>query len=173
MDRRSLLSMTTVVAATAAMAAMGCASSGGDSDMDDQSSTGSEFTEETVTDEVVVEEPVDRDLLASLQTVYFDFDRFNIRPDARPVLQSNANLIQQAPGAGTVVVEGNCDERGSEEYNLALGEKRAESVKSYLVDLGIPGQRLYTVSFGESKPAVMGHDETAWRYNRRVDFASR
>jgi peptidoglycan-associated lipoprotein len=140
--------------------------------MDDASATGSEFIEETVTEEVVVEDSMGLDTLASLQTVYFDFDRFNIRDDARPVLQSDANLIQQSP-AGTVVIEGNCDERGSEEYNLALGEKRAESVKSYLVDLGVPSSRLYTVSFGESKPAVMGHDETAWRYNRRVDFGSR
>jgi len=163
--------MTTAAAATVALAALGCASSG-DSDMDDTGGTGTEFVEETVTEEVVVEDRVDIDTLASLQTVYFDFDRFNIRDDARPVLQSNANLVQQSP-AGTVVVEGNCDERGSEEYNLALGEKRAESVKSYLVDLGVPSGRLYTVSFGESKPAVMGHDETAWRYNRRVDFGSR
>jgi peptidoglycan-associated lipoprotein len=172
MVRRSVLRMTTAAVATVALAALGCASSGGDSDMDDTSGTNSEFIEETVTEEVVVEETVDIDTLASLQTIYFDFDSFNIRNDARPVLQSNANLIQQSP-AGTVVVEGNCDERGSEEYNLALGEKRAEAVKSYLADLGVPSGRLYTVSFGESKPAVMGHDETAWRYNRRVDFGSR
>ena len=71
---------------------------------------------------------------------------------------------------GTLTLQGNCDERGSEEYNLALGERRAASVKKYLVDLGVPSSRLKTVSFGESKPAVPGHDESAWKWNRRVDF---
>ena len=73
---------------------------------------------------------------------------------------------------GSVVIEGNTDERGSEEYNLALGERRADTVKRYLVDLGVPSARLSTVSFGESRPAVQGHDESAWRYNRRVEFAA-
>jgi len=69
-----------------------------------------------------------------------------------------------------VVIEGHCDERGSEEYNLALGERRADAVRRYMTDLGVPGGRMSTVSFGESRPAVQGHDESAWRYNRRADF---
>ena len=73
---------------------------------------------------------------------------------------------------GNVVIEGNTDERGSEEYNLALGERRANTVKRYFVDMGVPSARLSTVSFGESRPAVQGHDESAWRYNRRADFSS-
>ena len=74
---------------------------------------------------------------------------------------------------GVITIEGHCDERGSEEYNLALGERRANGVKRYLVDLGVPSSRLRTVSFGEVKPSVMGHDESAWRHNRRSDFTAR
>ena len=108
---------------------------------------------------------------ATLETVYFDFDRSNIRPDMESTLRANANAIKSERGWGTITLEGHCDERGSEEYNLALGDRRAMSVKRYFVDLGVPSTSLETVSFGEAKPAVMGHDESAWRYNRRVDFA--
>jgi len=94
-----------------------------------------------------------------------------IRPDEAEVLRKNAGIIKGNPSWGQITLEGNTDERGSEEYNLALGERRAMSVKRYLVDLGVDEKRLRTVSFGEAKPAVPGHDETAWRYNRRVDFA--
>ena len=108
-----------------------------------------------------------------LQSVYFDFDRYEIREDAKPVLRSNARGIKSNSRLGNITIEGHCDERGSEEYNLALGERRANGVKRYLVDLGVPSSRLRTVSFGEAKPAVMGHDESAWRYNRRAEFRSR
>jgi len=110
--------------------------------------------------------------ITSLETVYFDYDRAEIRSDARSALQSNANAIKANSGWGVVTVEGYCDERGSEEYNLALGERRANAVKRYLVDLGVPSSRMRTVSFGEAKPAVQGHNESAWRYNRRSEFAS-
>ncbi len=106
---------------------------------------------------------------ARLQTVYFDFDSAEIRPDMRPVLQQNAGILRDA-GYRRVVLEGHTDERGSEEYNLALGERRAHAVKRYLVQLGVPGDRLEPVSFGESSPAARGHDESAWRWNRRVEF---
>jgi peptidoglycan-associated lipoprotein len=68
------------------------------------------------------------------------------------------------------VIEGNCDERGTEEYNLALGERRAHAAKQYIVNTGVPASRIDTVSFGESKPAAPGHDESAWKWNRRADF---
>ena len=113
-----------------------------------------------------------RSSLAALQTVYFDLDRFEIRSDARSALKDNAKAIRKNKDWGTVTIEGYCDERGSEEYNLALGEKRARSVKQYLADLGVPRSRLDVVSFGEAAPAVMGHDESAWRYNRRSEFKS-
>ena len=110
--------------------------------------------------------------ITSLETVYFDYDRSEIRPDARSALQTNATAIKGNDGWGVVTVEGHCDERGSDEYNLALGNRRANAVKRYLVDLGVPSSRLRTVSFGEDKPAVQGHNESAWRYNRRSEFAS-
>jgi peptidoglycan-associated lipoprotein len=105
----------------------------------------------------------------NVKTVYFDYDKSEIRSDARSALKSNAEVIGSGDGA-TVTIEGHCDERGSTEYNLALGERRANAVKRYLVDLGVPSSRLRTVSFGEDRPAVQGHDESAWRYNRRADF---
>jgi len=109
--------------------------------------------------------------LTELNTIYFDFDKATIRADQRGNLQADATAIKEQQGIGVITLQGNCDERGSEEYNLALGERRAASVKKYLVDLGVPASRLKTVSFGESKPAVAGHDESAWKWNRRVDFA--
>jgi peptidoglycan-associated lipoprotein len=107
----------------------------------------------------------------SLGPVYFDYDRFNIRDDAKAALASNAKAIKDNAGWGVVTIEGHCDERGSEEYNIALGELRARAVKQYLSDLGVSSGRLDVVSFGEAKPAVMGHDESAWRYNRRSEFS--
>ena len=100
--------------------------------------------------------------------VYFDYDSAVLRSDATATLKKNAEALRAATGA-VVTLEGHCDERGSEEYNLALGERRAEAVRRYLVDLGIPTSSLRVVSFGEAKPAVMGHDESAWKWNRRVE----
>ena len=105
-----------------------------------------------------------------LQTVYFDFDRSDIRGDQTSALRSNADQIGGLSGA--VTIQGHTDERGSEEYNLALGERRARSVKRYLVDLGVPSSKLRTVSYGEARPAVPGHNESAWQYNRRAEFAT-
>ena len=106
----------------------------------------------------------------ALEPVYFDYDRWQLRDEARKTLQSNAEIIKQHPKWGVLTIEGHCDERGSDEYNLALGERRAAAVKRYFEDLGISGKRLETVSFGEDRPAVRGHDETAWRYNRRSEI---
>jgi peptidoglycan-associated lipoprotein len=105
-----------------------------------------------------------------LATIYFDYDSSDVRSDARTTLRSNAQAMQDHSEWRTIVLEGHCDERGSEEYNLALGERRANAARGYLVDLGVPTARLQVVSFGESAPAVQGHDESAWRWNRRVEF---
>ncbi|MDJ0852338.1 MAG: peptidoglycan-associated lipoprotein Pal [Myxococcota bacterium] len=105
---------------------------------------------------------------SDLQPVYFDLDGSTLRPDARKALQANARMIQDNPSWGVVTIEGHCDERGSSEYNIALGQRRAMAVKSYLSDLGVPKSRFEVVSYGESKPAVAGHNESAWRYNRRA-----
>jgi peptidoglycan-associated lipoprotein len=107
-----------------------------------------------------------------LRTVYFDFDVYALRPDARRDLEENARTLRQTPDA-RIEIQGNCDERGSTEYNLALGQKRAESAKRYLIDLGVDASRIDTISFGEENPAVRGHNETAWAKNRRDDFVSR
>jgi peptidoglycan-associated lipoprotein len=108
--------------------------------------------------------------VSDLDLVYFDYDRWNLREDARRTLKENARKIQSFSGGGMLVVGGHCDERGSEEYNLALGDRRAAAVARYLEDLGVSGSRLRTVSFGESKPAAAGHDESAWRVNRRSEI---
>jgi peptidoglycan-associated lipoprotein len=105
-----------------------------------------------------------------LGSIYFDYDDAAIRGDARTTLKANAQAIQGRSEWKTVTLEGHTDERGSEEYNLALGERRANAAKQYLMDLGVPSSRMITVSFGEGSPAVQGHDESAWRWNRRVDF---
>lgn len=108
--------------------------------------------------------------VADLESVYFDFDRAVIRDDQKPALRQNASAIKGHEDWRQVVIEGHTDERGSEEYNLALGERRANSVKRYLVDSGVSAARVDTVSFGESRPAVQGHDESAWKWNRRAEF---
>ena len=104
-----------------------------------------------------------------LQTVFFDFDQFSLSGSARETLRRNAEILHSRPEI-LVEIQGNCDDRGSEEYNLALGEQRARSAKDYLVDSGVPRERISTVSFGESNPAAAGQSEQAWQLNRRDDF---
>jgi len=108
----------------------------------------------------------------SLEPVYFDTDQWVLRTDARASLEVYAEAIRKHPEWGIVTVQGHCDERGTEEYNIALGDRRAAAVKRYLVDLGVTESRLETMTYGEDRPAVTGHDETAWRHNRRSEFAS-
>ena len=106
----------------------------------------------------------------TMNPVFFDYDAFSLRGDARRTIEDNANTIQANPDWGTVTLEGHCDERGTTEYNLSLGQKRADSVRSYLVQLGLPRERLQTISYGEERPFATGHDEAAWAQNRRVHF---
>jgi len=109
--------------------------------------------------------------MGDLRTVYFDFDRYNLTSSAKQDLQHNAAVIRQA--GARVKIEGHADERGTEEYNLALGMRRADTSKRYLVDLGVPASQLETISFGEERPAVRGTGEAVWARNRRSDFVSR
>ena len=102
-----------------------------------------------------------------LETVYFDFDSYQLSPAARENLAKNAEQLKKNPSA-KVQIEGHSDERGSDEYNLALGEKRANAARDYLVTLGIPADRLTIISYGKEKPADPGHDEAAWAKNRRA-----
>ena len=108
----------------------------------------------------------------SLEPVYFDTDQAVLRADARASLEARAEAIRQHPELGVITIQGHCDERGSDEYNLTLGERRAAAVKRYLADLGVPASRLETVTYGEGRPAVPGHDETAWHHNRRSELSS-
>ncbi len=106
---------------------------------------------------------------APLQMIHFDFDRYFIREDAKPVLQANAEWLKQY-GSIFILVEGHCDERGTEEYNLALGEKRSKSTHDFLVSLGISPDRIKIISYGKSLPLDPGHNEEAWQKNRRAQF---
>jgi peptidoglycan-associated lipoprotein len=104
-----------------------------------------------------------------LQPVFFEFDSGEIGPEGRAVLDSNAEILRQY-ATWVVMIEGHCDERGTAEYNLALGERRALAARSYLVSLGIAPDRLRPVSYGEEFPFEPGHDESAWAKNRRAHF---
>lgn len=104
-----------------------------------------------------------------LTSVYFDFDRYEIRSDAAAALRNNARLLADEPER-RVMVEGHCDERGTDEYNIALGEKRAMAVKKYLSDLGVSPGRISVISYGSEKPACFGHNEQCWQANRRAQF---
>ena len=104
-----------------------------------------------------------------LKDVYFDFDRYDLRADARAILKANSAWLKANPGA-QVQIEGHCDDRGTTEYNVALGSRRAESVKDYLVTLGSSADRLSTISYGEEIPVCREQTEECWQQNRRVRF---
>lgn len=104
-----------------------------------------------------------------LSPIYFNFDQAGIRPDMVDRMIENADYLKQVPRA-SLIIEGNTDERGTKEYNLALAERRALNTKKYLVDLGINMNRIRTVSYGEERPLFYGQDEKAYSQNRRADF---
>jgi peptidoglycan-associated lipoprotein len=103
------------------------------------------------------------------ENIHFAFDSSALSERAREILESKADYLRSNPGI-TVTVEGHCDDRGTDAYNIALGERRAESVRIFLVGLGIGTNRLDTVSYGEERPIAMGHDEASWAENRRAQF---
>ncbi len=109
---------------------------------------------------------------APVERMFFDFDSDAVRPEARAALETLARWMQANPGA-RVLVEGHCDERGSDEYNLALGLRRANAVKRFLGDYGVAASRITVRSLGEERPLVAGHDESAWSQNRRAEFIIR
>jgi len=104
-----------------------------------------------------------------LKDIHFDFDRYSILPAEAESLKENSALLKKYPGM-KFQIEGHCDERGTGEYNLALGERRANSAKKYLVSLGIEPGRISTISYGEERPFDQGHSEDAWTKNRRAHF---
>lgn len=110
----------------------------------------------------------EQERLVAITTFYFDFDQSVVKPEAQAALEAHAkNLVANG---GSVVLEGHADERGTREYNLALGERRAEAVSRYLTVLGVSGQQIETVSYGEERPISMGHDDSSWSLNRRVEL---
>ena len=102
-------------------------------------------------------------------TVYFGYDRSEIRPEFKDVLNAHAEYLAANPEM-SIILEGHCDERGTVEYNLALGERRANTVKRYLIVQGVSPSQLDTVSFGEERPAMIGSDESVWSKNRRTEI---
>lgn len=104
-----------------------------------------------------------------LKMIHFDFDRYDICPIDAEILKGNAVVLNKFPTV-RIQIEGHCDERGTQEYNLALGERRANSTKRYLVSLGIAADRISTISYGEEKPLDPAHNEEAWAKNRRAHF---
>lgn len=106
---------------------------------------------------------------SALKDVLFDYDKYSIRDDARPVLDNVASFLKKN-GSINILIEGHCDERGTNEYNLALGEKRAKAAKDYLISLGVMPARLSIITYGEEKPLCTEHNEPCWQKNRRAHF---
>lgn len=106
---------------------------------------------------------------ANINDIFFDFDKSRITDESKEMLERNAEWLKENPNV-KVMIEGHCDERGTIEYNLALGERRALSTRNYLAALGIDPSRVFTISYGEERPFELGHDEDAWAKNRRAHF---
>ncbi|HZT31799.1 MAG TPA: OmpA family protein [Bryobacteraceae bacterium] len=114
------------------------------------------------------------DRVGQLKDAYFDFDKSDIRSDAKDALTSDADALKSIFNdfpSGVVVVEGHCDERGSAEYNLGLGDRRSTATKDFLVQLGVPADRLKTISYGKERPVCTEHNEECWQKNRHVHFS--
>lgn len=123
-------------------------------------------TEEQITEEEMSPEEKAKSIF---KDVLFDYDKYNIRPEARSTLDEVSTFLNENKGLN-VIIEGHCDDRGTNEYNLALGEKRAKSTKNYLVSLGVSPSRVIIMTYGEEKPVCMDRDEACWQSNRRAHF---
>ena len=119
-----------------------------------------------------VEKAVDPDRVYSFETIHFEFDKYRITSPAQKILNQHAEVLVRNP-SWTVKIAGHCDERGTVEYNLALGEKRAQAAMEYLVRYGVAAANISTVSFGKERPVDRGHSEAAWFKNRRGEFEVR
>lgn len=104
------------------------------------------------------------------EDIHFEFDKSRLLPEAQEILKRKAAWLMSHSEVSAVTIEGHCDERGSNEYNMALGDRRANAAKAFLVDLGVPADRLSTISYGEERPLDPGHNEEAWAKNRRDHF---
>jgi peptidoglycan-associated lipoprotein len=141
-----------------------------------------EVTQKEEKKEVEKQKPVEEETLSSAQIselirklqeqikdIHFDFDKYDIRQDDIPTLKKVATVLQKYPKL-KVIIEGHCDERGTNEYNFALGQKRANSAKQYLITLGVPSSKIEIISYGEEKPLCNEHNEECWQKNRRAHF---
>lgn len=138
-----------------------CSSNSANKDGSSNSSNSSAFGSGNLTEAQQLQQ------LQMANTVYFDFDKYNINPEFSKVLDSHAEFLRSRPSFN-VVIEGHADERGTPEYNIALGERRAAAVKAYLQGRGVSASQMSIVSYGKEKPAVLGHDEKAYEKNRRA-----
>ena len=107
--------------------------------------------------------------LLAKRVVYFDFDKSDIKPEFRDIIAAHATYLSDHPSA-SITLEGHCDERGSREYNMALGERRANAVRKFLMLQGVAARQIDVVSFGEERPVAFGHDESSWQLNRRAEI---
>ena len=149
-------------------------SSGGSGGSTTSSSSGvsgsSQSSSSSSGSESMAAKPAGEQLAEIGDRVLFDFDKFNLKPVARARARDWANFLQANPTL-VVTLEGNCDERGTREYNLALGNSRAQSVRDFLVGLGVDGSRLTTISYGKERPVALGSNDAAWAQNRNVHIA--
>lgn len=165
--KKSLLFLATLM--TVSFVLLGCP--GDPPQPPPETTTPPVVTTRDTTGNVEPERPTVADTLRTeqLATVYFDYDKYNLRSDAKSALDANYELLKQFSKV-TVKIEGHCDERGTIEYNLVLGEKRARATMEYLTGLGIDPARLSIISYGKERPATMGANEEAWSRNRRAEF---
>lgn len=162
--KRNSLTLTLLLALSVAFT--GCGSS---SKKDTDGKSGSVSAKDSKAESFEINSDSDSNTAGSLQTVFFDFNSSTLTSTARAALQNNADFMKRHASV-RVQIEGHADERGGVQYNLALGERRAKSVRDYMIAMGVEGSRMTTISFGKERPLAFGHDEAAWSQNRRGNF---
>lgn len=165
-----------MIVAMVTLLAVGCAKTPKE-DMSTKTpvATETQTTDSDMTETAIMETPAVESTMATisdLSRIHFAFDSYVLSNEARSILKQNATVLRATPSL-KVTVEGHCDERGSDDYNLALGEERAQAAVDYLASLGVPASQMTAVSMGELDPLVQGHNEEAWEKNRRAEFKAR
>lgn len=168
----SVIKISALVAVAMTLVFTGCKSSNGAADNMDESMFGSAITDENGLSLTGLPFDENRTRLnnVAVEPLYFGYDSFVLPPAEISKIQNVVSILQQNPNY-VMIIEGHCDERGSNEYNLSLGEQRALAVRNYIIDSGIAAERIQSRSFGEERPAVQGTGEGAWSLNRRGEFA--
>lgn len=166
----SIFNRNHLIALIAAASIAGCSSTPEDTN----ANAGAAPVDTTTNTTTTMEEPTTTttemaDPALQSRVVYFDFDKYDIRPDAAPTLSAHAMYLSSHPGAH-VRVEGHADERGTREYNMALGERRAKAAAAYLTAKGASSSQIEVISYGEERPVALGHDESSWAQNRRAEL---